>query len=138
MSATPKSGLPGGPLAPGPVGGLSSGPLSAATPKMQAAAPAVVKASTVYVGKISPEVSDDFVRKLLEKCGNVVKWNRAADPNTSKLTSFGFCEFDTPYGVWRALRFLNEKQLADRRLLVKCEEKTKLSVKAWLAEKKAT
>lgn len=143
MSATPKSGplggLPGGPLPAGPVPGLAAAtPKTQATPtaKSQAAAPAPVKASTVYVGKISPEVSDDFVKKLLEKCGSVVKWNRAADPNTSKLTSFGFCEFDTPYGVWRALRFLNEKQLADRRLLVKCEEKTKLSVKSWLLEKK--
>ena len=41
----------------------------------------------------------------------VSRWNRTADPTTSKLTSFGFCEFEDPQSVWRALEFLHEKQL---------------------------
>merc|ERR1712190_505491 len=86
---------------------------------------------TVYVGRISTEVSDEFVRQLLEKCGKISKWNRAADPNTSKLTSFGFCDFEDPQGVWRALEFLHEKQLCDKRLLVKCEEKAKQTIEKW-------
>merc|ERR1719428_231281 len=86
---------------------------------------------TVYVGRISTEVSDDFVRALLEKCGKVSKWNRAADPNTSKLTSFGFCDFEDPQGVYRALEFLHDKQLCDKMLLVKCEEKAKQTIDAW-------
>merc|ERR1712032_1536491 len=86
---------------------------------------------TVYVGRISTEVSDDFVKQLLEKCGKISKWNRAADPNTSKLTSFGFCDFEDPQGVWRALEFLHEKQLCDKRLLVKCEEKAKQTIDKW-------
>merc|ERR1712066_978065 len=97
----------------------------AVTPQPGAAAPAPC---TVYVGRISSEVSGDFVRQLLEKCGTVTKWNRAADPNTSKLTSFGFCDFETPQGVWRALEYLHEKQLCDKRLLVKCEEKAKQTI----------
>lgn len=88
---------------------------------------------TVYVGRISSEVSDDFVRQLLEKCGTVTKWNRAADPNTSKLTSFGFCDFEEPRGVWRALEFLHERQLCDKRLLVKCEERAKQTIDTWKA-----
>merc|ERR1712190_648419 len=95
------------------------------------ALPASSAPSTVYVGRISTEVSDDFVRSLLEKCGKVSKWNRAADPNTSKLTSFGFCDFEDPQGVWRALEFLHEKQLCDKRLLVKCEEKAKQTIDGW-------
>merc|ERR1719238_2720906 len=86
---------------------------------------------TVYVGRISSEVSDEFVKQLLEKCGTVTKWNRAADPNTSKLTSFGFCDFEAPQGVWRALECLHEKQLCDKRLLVKCEEKAKQTIDQW-------
>lgn len=86
---------------------------------------------TVYIGRISSEVSDEFVKQLLEKCGTVTKWNRAADPNTSKLTSFGFCDFEEPQGVWRALECLHEKQLCDKRLLVKCEEKAKQTIDAW-------
>lgn len=92
---------------------------------------------TVYVGRISSEVSDDFVKHLLEKCGKISKWNRAADPNTSKLTSFGFCDFEEPQGVWRALEFLHEKQLCDKKLLVKCEEKAKQTIEKWKATRRA-
>ncbi|CAK0819181.1 unnamed protein product, partial [Prorocentrum cordatum] len=102
-----------------------------AAPAPAAAAPAPPAACTVYVGRISTEVSDDFVKQLLEKCGKITKWNRAADPNTSKLTSFGFCDFEDPQGVWRALQFLHEKQLCDKRLLVKCEEKAKQTITVW-------
>merc|ERR1712039_938158 len=92
---------------------------------------------TVYVGRISTEVSDDFVKALLEKCGKISKWNRAADPNTSKLTSFGFCDFEEPQGVYRALEFLHEKQLCDKRLLVKCEEKAKQTIDDWKQSRRA-
>jgi len=95
-----------------------------------------VQPCTVYVGRISTEVSDEFVRQLLDKCGKVSKWNRAADPNTSKLTSFGFCDFEEPQGVWRALEFLHEKQLCDKKLLVKCEEKAKQTIDSWKASRK--
>merc|ERR1711920_619669 len=104
-------------------------------PKATGAAPVAggeaQAACTVYIGRISTEVSDDFVKQLLEKCGKVTKWNRAADPNTSKLTSFGFCDFEEPQGVYRALEFLHEKQLCDKRLLVKCEEKAKQTIDDW-------
>ncbi|CAE7906253.1 RBM25, partial [Symbiodinium microadriaticum] len=95
-----------------------------------------VQPCTVYVGRISTEVSDEFVRQLLDKCGKVSKWNRAADPNTSKLTSFGFCDFEEPQGVWRAMEFLHEKQLCDKKLLVKCEEKAKQTIDSWKASRK--
>merc|ERR1719210_1553796 len=112
-----------------PPPGIAGAPpvaVGAPPPAAQPAAPC-----TVYVGRISAEVSDDFVRHLLEKCGKISKWNRAADPNTSKLTSFGFCDFEDPQGVWRALEFLHEKQLCDKRLLVKCEEKAKQTIDKW-------
>merc|ERR1711945_49856 len=79
------------------------------------------------------EVSDEFVKQLLEKCGKVSKWNRAADPNTSKLTSFGFCDFEDQQGLWRALHYLHERQLCDKRLLVKCEDRVKAHIDAWKA-----
>jgi len=90
----------------------------------------------VYIGRISSEVSDDFVKQLLERCGKVTKWNRAADPNSSKLTSFGFCDFEEPQGVWRALEFLHKKQLCDRRLLVKCEDKVRERIDKWTLDQK--
>merc|ERR1712063_179704 len=109
---------------------------TAATAKAGPAAPEPAAPCTVYVGRISNEVSDDFVKMLLEKCGKISKWNRAADPNTSKLTSFGFCDFEDPQGVWRALEFLHEKQLCDKRLLVKCEEKAKQTIDAWKSSRR--
>jgi len=119
-----------------PAGAVPPGPVNSA---------ASAAVCTVYVGRISAEVSDDFVKMLLEKCGKVAKWNRAADPNTSKLTSFGFCDFEEPQGVWRALQFLHEKQLCDKRLLVKCEDKAKHTIEVWkvsrredLAKKRAS
>merc|ERR1712048_1467497 len=96
-------------------------------------APTAPVACTVYIGRISTEVSDEFVKSLLEKCGKVSKWNRAADPNTSKLTSFGFCDFEDQQGLWRALHFLHERQLCDKRLLVKCEDRVKAHIDAWKA-----
>lgn len=130
----------GMPISPGP----PLGPLAVGLATSKAGAPAVVPLApqpagapcTVYVGRISTEVSDDFVKQLLEKCGKISKWNRAADPNTSKLTSFGFCDFEDPQGVWRALEFLHEKQLCDKRLLVKCEEKAKQTIDTWKASRK--
>merc|ERR1712039_1138241 len=43
----------------------------------------------------------------------------------------GFCDFEAPQGVWRALEYLHEKQLCDKRLLVKCEEKAKQTIDQW-------
>merc|ERR1712113_919648 len=76
-------------------------------------------------------MGDSVIRQLLDLCGTVTKWNRAADPNTNKLTSFGFCDFEEPQGVWRALQFLHDRQLCDKRLLVKCEEKAKQTINKW-------
>merc|ERR1711920_1019461 len=38
---------------------------------------------------------------------------------------------EEPQGVYRALEFLHEKRLCDKRLLVKCEEKAKQTIDAW-------
>merc|ERR1712113_946033 len=76
-------------------------------------------------------MGDSVIRQLLDLCGTVTKWNRAADPNTNKLTSFGFCDFEEPQGVWRALQFLHDRQLCDKRLFVKCEEKDKQTINTW-------
>lgn len=149
--------LPGGPLPPGiiarapvPVATVTKSmavtstkaPFIVAPPKaapapvapVAPAAPVVPEKPqpcTVYVGRISSEASDEFVKSLLEKCGTVTKWNRAADPNTAKLTSFGFCDFEDAQGVWRALELLHDKQLCDKKLLVKCEEKAKQTIDKW-------
>merc|ERR1712070_945819 len=128
-----------GPAGPTAVAGSTPKAPAQATPTPAPMVPGLQAPSgtaapcTVYVGRISSEVSDDFVKSLLEKCGTVTKWNRAADPNTSKLTSFGFCDFEDQQGLWRALHFLHERQLCDKRLLVKCEDRVKAHIDSWKA-----
>merc|ERR1719253_522795 len=101
------------------VGLLPTGPLS--SPPL----------TTCYVGRLPPGLEDEFVRSLLEQCGRVIKWNRASDPNSGKLTTFGFCEFETLEGVWKAREALHGQYLLDKEILVKCEEKALTQVDAW-------
>jgi len=91
-----------------------------------AAAPpkALEQMTTVYVGKIPPGVEDDFVRKLLEQCGKITHWRRVADPVSGKLKGFGFCDFESPQGVLRALRILPNFKVEVQQLLLKVDEKT--------------
>merc|ERR1719421_1479852 len=107
---------------------------TAAAPEPKAAAK-TPPLTTVYIGRLPPGLEDDFVRSLLEQCGRVLKWNRASDPNSGKLTTFGFCEFETLEGVWHARECLHEQELLTKKLLVKCEEKSAAQVDEWKEEK---
>ncbi|CAE7944919.1 RBM25 [Symbiodinium sp. KB8] len=132
---------------------VSSAAIAASTSKVPAKAgqPALphavipgasgVQPCTVYVGRISTEVSDEFVRQLLDKCGKAIRLchGRRTQLSTQslwfcRLTSFGFCDFEEPQGVWRAMEFLHEKQLCDKKLLVKCEASRKEEILKKLKE----
>ncbi|OII73869.1 RNA recognition family protein, partial [Cryptosporidium andersoni] len=63
--------------------------------------------TTVYVGQIPLSIADVYIRRLLNECGRIMKWNRSEDPTTKKLSSFGLCEFDSPIGVINAVKALN-------------------------------
>ncbi|PRP77391.1 hypothetical protein PROFUN_14397 [Planoprotostelium fungivorum] len=77
--------------------------------------------TTLYVGKISTSVEDEFVRRLLEVCGRVVHWKRVVDAKSSKLKGFGYCDFGNPYGAIRAIKLLNNFPLGGQNLLIKAE-----------------
>ncbi|KAL3631033.1 hypothetical protein CASFOL_024017 [Castilleja foliolosa] len=68
--------------------------------------PAEEPQTTIYVGKISSTVDNDFMLSLLKLCGPVKSWKRPQDP-TGTLKGFGFCEFESAEGVLRALRLLS-------------------------------
>jgi len=72
------------------------------------------KVTTVWVGKISPLVEDDAVKKLLEICGEVKQWARVE--NNGQLKSFGFCYWNNAEGALRAVRLLDGLQLGDQKL----------------------
>jgi len=93
------------------------------------------KNTQVYVGKIAATVEDDFVRKLLETCGKVVKWNRYVDPVTEQPKPFGFVDYENAEGVLRALRLLNNLALDGNPLQVKVDQKTQKYIDSYLANK---
>merc|ERR1719182_79635 len=117
--------------------GAAPAATTAAAPAAPAPAAKTPPLTTVYIGRLPPGLEDDFVRSLLEQCGRVLKWNRASDPNSGKLTTFGFCEFETLEGVWHARECLHEQELMAKKLLVKCEEKSAAQVDEWKDEKLA-
>ncbi|KAK4402801.1 hypothetical protein Sango_1020800 [Sesamum angolense] len=73
--------------------------------------------TTVYVGKISSTVENDFMLSLLQLCGPVKSWKRPQDP-TGTLKGFGFCEFESAEGVLRALRLLNKLSVDGQELMI--------------------
>ncbi|KAL3654071.1 hypothetical protein CASFOL_003752 [Castilleja foliolosa] len=79
------------------------------------ATPAEEPQTTVYVGKISSTVDNDFMLSLLKLCGPVKSWKRPQDP-TGSLKGFGFCEFESAEGVLRALRLLRNLSLDGQEL----------------------
>lgn len=81
--------------------------------------------TTVYVGKISSAVENDFMLSLLQLCGPVKSWKRAQDPTNGLLKGFGFCEFESAEGVLRALRLLSKLKLDGQELMLNVNQATR-------------
>lgn len=79
---------------------------------------------TVFVGNITEKAQDAMIRHLLNTCGPVTSWKRVQGA-TGKLQAFGFCEFGNPDAALRAIRILHDWEIADKRLVVKVDAKTK-------------
>lgn len=84
-------------------------------------------ATTLFVGSISPGVSDTWLTRLLEACGNLRSLKRASK-------AFGFAEYADPDSVLRAIEVLHARELPSmgaeasappKKLLVKADERTK-------------
>ncbi|CAI5523804.1 unnamed protein product [Closterium sp. Naga37s-1] len=94
--------------------------------------------TTVYVGKLAPSVDDTLVVKLLELCGPLRSWKRAADPTSGSPKGFGFCEFDTADGVLRALRLLNRREIDGQNLLLNVNAATREYLERVVTSRKAS
>ncbi|KAJ1018938.1 hypothetical protein NDA16_004741 [Ustilago loliicola] len=84
-------------------------------------------ATTLFVGSISPGISDTWLTKLLEACGNLRSLKRASK-------AFAFAEYADPDSVLRAIDVLHGRELPSmgaeasappKKLLVKADERTK-------------
>jgi RNA-binding protein 25 len=78
----------------------------------------------VFVGNISERVPDPMMRAILQRCGSVISWKRVEGPS-GKLQAFGFCEYDNPQSTLRCIRLLNGYEIAEKKLLVKVDQKTR-------------
>lgn len=134
MPPMPPMGMPmppmGMPMVPIP-------PQIIAKPMPMVPKPIIVEQTTVYVGKIPPTVEDEFIRKLLEFCGDVAFWRRVTDPTTGQLKGFAFCDFKSPEGVLRALRLLNGLDIDEHQLLLKVDDKNQKLLDAYIAKRNA-
>ncbi|KAK4324029.1 hypothetical protein Pmani_005316 [Petrolisthes manimaculis] len=88
--------------------------------RLESSGPAV----TVFVGNITEKAPDVMVRHILNTCGNVHSWKRVQGAS-GKLQAFGFCEFGNPDAALRAIRLLHDYEIAEKKLVVKADAKTK-------------
>lgn len=106
--------------------------------------PQAQKLTSLFVGSISGGVTDSFLNRLLVACGPVKSFKRLITP-ANKPQGFGFAEFEDPDSALRCLALLQGVELpaledgcANKKLLIKADEKTKLFLDAYSAQKMKT
>ncbi|KAH9972012.1 hypothetical protein BGW80DRAFT_1173869 [Lactifluus volemus] len=106
--------------------------------------PQAQKQISLFVGSISGGITDGFLNDLLSACGNVKSFKRLITP-ANKPQGFGFAEFEDPDGALRAMALLNNVELpaledgcVNKKLLIKADEKTKVFLDAYQAQRMQT
>ena len=89
----------------------------------------------IWIGKIPEGISETFMKKLLDSCGQVTSWRRVTN-SSGKLNSFGFCEYSTVESILKCLRLLNGYPLLGSELQVKIGSETEEFLKKWRERKK--
>ncbi|XP_034682825.1 RNA-binding protein 25 isoform X1 [Vitis riparia] len=126
LSRPPVPGMPGvRPIMP-PVVRPAIVPVAAPTEKPQ---------TTVYVGKIASTVENDFILSLLQVCGPVKSWKHAQYPIDGTPRGLGFCEFESPEGVLRALRLLTKFNVDGQELVLNVNQATREYLERYVEKK---
>lgn len=112
--------------------------------QMQFVPPQAQKQTTLFVGSISGGITDAFLNQLLSACGLVKSFKRLITP-ANKPQGFGFAEFEEPDGALRAIALINGIELpaledgcANKKLLVKADEKTRAFLDAYQSQRMVT
>ncbi|CAG8472344.1 10031_t:CDS:10 [Dentiscutata heterogama] len=102
----------------------------------------VEKLTTLFIGGISPGVTDDWMERILKTCGSLKSWKRVKD-QSGNPKGFGFAEYLDADSVLRALRVLGgegpgddkkdkgvalpalEEGAVGKKLIVKADENTR-------------
>uniref|UniRef100_A0A913HTD2 PWI domain-containing protein n=2 Tax=Strongyloides stercoralis TaxID=6248 RepID=A0A913HTD2_STRER len=85
----------------------------------------------VFVSGITKLISDEILKKIFEQCGEIFKWKRTEGADGT-LQPFLFCEYVDAQSSVKAVKFLNNFKLGDRRLIVKMDDKTKKNIIEYL------
>ena len=72
----------------------------------------------IYVGNLSPEVTEEEVRQAFEAFGQVTSVNIIKDRYSGESRGFGFVEMATKSEAQAAINELNGKSLGERTLSV--------------------
>ncbi|CAL1713675.1 unnamed protein product [Somion occarium] len=99
---------------------------------------------TLFIGSISGGITDSFLNQILGACGPMESFKRLITP-ANKPQGFGFATFQDPDGALRAMQLANGVELpaledgcVNKKLLVKADEKTKVFLDAYQAQKMKT
>ncbi|KAF9232313.1 hypothetical protein BU15DRAFT_90684 [Melanogaster broomeanus] len=100
--------------------------------------------TSLFVGSISGGITDGLLNDLLKACGPVKSFKRLITP-ANKPQGFGFAEYEDPDSALRSLTLLQGVELpaledgcANKKLLIKADEKTRLFLDAYSAQKMKT
>ena len=104
------------------------------------------KETTIYVGKIPSEISNERIQSILKTCGNLTEWKRTRDIEAPfRYKPFGFATFETLEGVLAAMRVLDGMQLYENvddamkarteTLLLNVNQATKMAAEKFNAER---
>ncbi|EAR88233.2 RNA recognition motif protein (macronuclear) [Tetrahymena thermophila SB210] len=84
----------------------------------------------LFVNNIHPDVPDEFIKKLLEECGQVEKWKRQSDEK-GNLNKFGIVEYKMFESVLKCIRILDGFEIMDEKLVVKSSQTTQTFIEQW-------
>lgn len=74
--------------------------------------------TTIYIGNLSVEITEDALRKIFEKFGKVNAVHVAADSFSKNRLGFGFVEMPGTNQAAEAVEALNHTKIKDRTAMV--------------------
>ncbi len=72
----------------------------------------------LYVGNLSYNTTEDELKELFSKCGEVLSVKIITDPHTGRAKGFGFVEMANEADAKKAIAELNGTMSADRTITV--------------------
>ncbi|KIM20731.1 hypothetical protein M408DRAFT_55298, partial [Serendipita vermifera MAFF 305830] len=78
------------------------------------AAPSGEAATGIFVGKLSWNVDDDWLKSEFESCGEVVRASVQMDRQSGKSRGFGYVTFSTSAAAAKAVKEMNGKEIDGR------------------------